>query len=286
MFDLITVFNVLHPIKEDELYDAIKDLHRMLKPGGILLLKEHNAPIDREKRESFTRVEDILHDMYDFVIDNEMNWDDEDYYARYKSLVEWDTSFKTVGFKLLPKQKKFSMDIQRNPQNKYTRIYTKILDDKRQEKTFPKKLLIKDDDIKSRHKSIKVKDDIINDHDNNIQNESTEINNILQSIEEMENDEDDKNVSTKNKKPILIKKNIEKDEIINDEEVDMMGSNDIDLFDDDVVFQYYTKSASKPPGKGIGETISDGKKNDYNLLMDMGDWRRKLSRYYMKEYKE
>lgn len=279
MFDLITVFNVLHHIKEDELYEAIKDLHRMLKPGGILLLKEHNAPIDREKRESFTRVEDILHDMYDFVIDNEMNWDDEDYYARYKSLIEWDNSFKTVGFKLLPKQKKLIMDIQRNPQNKYTRIYTKILDDKRQEKTFPKKLVIKDDDIKSRHKSIKVKDDIINDNDNNIQNESTEINNILQSIEEMENVENDGSTTTI-KKPIVLKKDIEND--IDD--IDIMGSHETDLFDDDVIFQYYNRSASKPPGKGIGESITENKKKDYNLLLELDDWRRKLSTHYMKEF--
>ena len=280
MFDLITVFNVLHHIKEEELYNTIKDLYRMLKPGGILLLKEHNAPIDDEKRDSFTRVEDVLHDLYDFVIDNEMNWDDEDYYAKYKSLVEWDTSFKTVGFHLLPKQNKLVMDIQRNPQNKYTRIYTKLFDKKKSNKTFRKKLIVKDDDdVQSIHTSIKLKDGVIN--------ESNEINNILQSIEEMENIENKQ--TPPSKKQIVLKNNIIDDEIINndinnDNDNDNNDNDNADLFDDDVVFQYYYKSAGKPPGKGIGETIPDDKKNNYNILLEIEDWRRKLSMQYMKEF--
>ena len=307
MFDLITVFNVLHHIKEEELYTSIKDLYRMLKPGGILLLKEHNAPIDNEKRESFTRVEDVLHDLYDFVIDNEMNWDDEDYYAKYKSLVEWDTSFKTVGFQLLPKQKKLLMDLQRNPQNKYTRIYTKVFDAKQKEKKakkqFRRKLIIKEDDEKPIHKSIKVKDDVdnIQDDANDVQGEANEINNILLSIEEMEKDE--KDVPSSSKKPIVLKKDVadvadnadDDGGADNADDVNIMGKDDdevkddgakdnSDLFDEDVVFQYYIKSASKPPGKGIGETIPENKKQDYNALAQISDWRRKLSMSYMKEF--
>lgn len=50
------------------------------------------------------------------------------------------------------------------------------------------------------------------------------------------------------------------------------------LFDSDIVFQFYIKSNGKPkPGKGNGEKIPDDKIKDYSKLGKIDNWRRKLS---------
>ena len=50
------------------------------------------------------------------------------------------------------------------------------------------------------------------------------------------------------------------------------------LFDSDIVFQFYIKSNGKPkPGKGNGEKIPDEKIKDYSKLGKIENWRRKLS---------
>ena len=58
-----------------------------------------------------------------------------------------------------------------------------------------------------------------------------------------------------------------------------------DLFDEDIIFQYYEKSSNKPiPGKGPGETISLNKIKDYGKLQVILNWRKQLSNLYEKEF--
>ena len=57
---------------------------------------------------------------------------------------------------------------------------------------------------------------------------------------------------------------------------------DGDLFDDDVVFMFYSKSADKKPGKGNGENIPDGKIIEFNELAKNKNWRKVLSNFYTK----
>lgn len=52
------------------------------------------------------------------------------------------------------------------------------------------------------------------------------------------------------------------------------------LYNEEIVFQFYIKSADKPPGKGSGETIPETKRKDFALLNKVKHWRRKLSNLY------
>ena len=54
-----------------------------------------------------------------------------------------------------------------------------------------------------------------------------------------------------------------------------------DLFGKFTIFQFYSKSIDKPPGKGAGELIAQSESNDYIDLSRIPDWRKKLSNYWL-----
>ena len=58
-----------------------------------------------------------------------------------------------------------------------------------------------------------------------------------------------------------------------------------DLYDDDIVFQYYIKSNNKPlPGKGIGEKIPVDIIQSFSSLAKLAEWRRKLDNEYISPF--
>lgn len=130
--DLVTCFMVLHHIENDQLTLTLKNIYNCLKPGGYFMIREHNAPDNPTEREAFQNVVDIVHDVYDYVVDTEMTWKDHDaYYSRYKSMREWTAIISKTGFKTLPQTKQpFVNRNKNNPQNKYYRIYQKPLQEK------------------------------------------------------------------------------------------------------------------------------------------------------------
>jgi len=58
----------------------------------------------------------------------------------------------------------------------------------------------------------------------------------------------------------------------------------IGIYDDSTIFQFYSKSAHKLPGKGAGEKIKETDRNKYSELSSNDHWRKKLSNFWIEPF--
>lgn len=117
-FDLITCLMVLHHIPEENLSSLLSEISRVMKPGGVLILREHNVINDNQ-----IELLNIMHDFYDYVwtdkpIEKKDQWD-----TNYKDNVEWTNLLKSNKFRLRDAPKIYIGD--KNPYAIYMCSYTK-----------------------------------------------------------------------------------------------------------------------------------------------------------------
>ncbi len=92
-FDFATCIYSLHHI--NALEDFIKEINRILKTGGIILIVEHNVTNDFERI-----IVDIEHTLYSLIYDPEVDKDIFNYTNCY-SIYEWNFIFEKNGFELI-----------------------------------------------------------------------------------------------------------------------------------------------------------------------------------------
>ncbi len=113
-FDFITCFQVLHHIKCIDL--SLKELSRVLKNGGILVLREHDC---RDVIDMM--LIDVEHSIYEMVIENTNNPSYlSDYFAYYRSEKEWTELLSKYGFKRIKET------FAKGPTRYYYAVYIKL----------------------------------------------------------------------------------------------------------------------------------------------------------------
>jgi SAM-dependent methyltransferase len=78
-FDLVTAFNSLHHTRNLE--SMIKELHRIMKPGGYLIIREHDC---------WNAFDAMLVDIEHAIFMHHNNENFDEYYITYKNYFGWD----------------------------------------------------------------------------------------------------------------------------------------------------------------------------------------------------
>jgi SAM-dependent methyltransferase len=117
-FTSISCLQVFHHIHFLSFY--LHNLYNVLKPGGVLILREHDC-----LNTSTQLLIDIEHILYEYVVADTPNENIFDtYYAFYKSYKELRTMLEKIGFKYVASN--YNYDISFNPTRYYYSIYKKI----------------------------------------------------------------------------------------------------------------------------------------------------------------
>jgi ubiquinone/menaquinone biosynthesis C-methylase UbiE len=92
--DVVTAIQVLHHVRDQD--KMISEIHRVLKPGGILVLREQDLAA------GLKTLFDLEHLVYD-CIKNNMPYDTfiANYYSNFRSADEWEDMLEKIGLKEL-----------------------------------------------------------------------------------------------------------------------------------------------------------------------------------------
>jgi ubiquinone/menaquinone biosynthesis C-methylase UbiE len=84
--DLITSFHTLHHVEEQYLPKVVSEIARILAPGGVFILYEHDCT-----NSFMVDLVDLIHMLYDVVMTQIMTYKQfaETHYAKYKSIKGW-----------------------------------------------------------------------------------------------------------------------------------------------------------------------------------------------------
>lgn len=101
-FDIIIISMVLHHVKDYSF--VFNELYRLLKPNGILILREHDAVHKTDKD-----LIDLQHYIYMYnIYGNQLYDKNKNYYSNYKSINEWKTILQNKSFKNIIHNYEFS----------------------------------------------------------------------------------------------------------------------------------------------------------------------------------
>jgi 2-polyprenyl-3-methyl-5-hydroxy-6-metoxy-1,4-benzoquinol methylase len=117
-FNSISCLQVFHHVQFLSFY--LQKLYNVLKPGGVLILREHDC-----SNTSTQLLIDIEHVLYEYVLSDTPNENIFDtYYAFYKSYKELRDMIESVGFKYITSNYNYEISI--NPTRYYYSVYKKI----------------------------------------------------------------------------------------------------------------------------------------------------------------
>lgn len=122
MFDIVTITMVIHHMTNQGA--TLKNVHRVMKKGGFLLIKEHDV-VSKETN-AFV---DFIHFFYELSANIEFRTDYyNNYIGNYLSKKKLDRLMNKIGFKATDHLDEIDkrLSFPHGPQKKYYRVYEKI----------------------------------------------------------------------------------------------------------------------------------------------------------------
>lgn len=116
-FDLVTCFMVLHHIPPENLQILLSELYRVMKPKGVLIIREHSA-----EPEDYILL-DVLHEYYDYVLNPSHIWEESK--AHYNTADFWSDCITSAGFECCKNPTNIARNNPKNPFNNYITSFTK-----------------------------------------------------------------------------------------------------------------------------------------------------------------